>query len=178
MILSLSVASVVYGAALGLYLMLKSRGSYFKYIPFLLLPFIFYGLASLVFLRLDSVGNATDLRSNLIYVVFEQQYFQVLFGNGVLGVVDSLAEYVKAGNLWKAGVVTLNDNGLWLFIIMKFGLLGLIAFSFAFTKRLTTNLNLLLFLIVMLSKVSFLYFIFIFYLSVVYYLDSDSSDSV
>lgn len=169
-VLSLSVASMVYGGALGVYLLVRSKGSYYKYIPFLLLPFVVYALFSLANLRLGSVGNATEIRNNLFYIVFEQNVLEILFGNGALGTITSLAQFVIDGNLWKAGVVTLNDNGLWLFIIIKFGVLGLLMFIVFFVMRLKSKLNIVVFIIILLTKASFLYFIFIFYFGTVYFL--------
>ena len=174
-VLSLSVASIIYGTILGGYLLIKSRNTYYKYLPFLMAPLFISALGYLAFLRLGTVGNATELRNNLTSVVFEQNNIEILFGNGMMGTVNSLAQFVIDGNLWKAGVVTLNDNGLWLFIIIKFGLVGLLVMSQFFLKRLGNQLNILLFLIILVSKVSFLYFIFIFYFCTVYFLSSHNS---
>ncbi|MEX5485346.1 hypothetical protein IC611_02610 [Proteus mirabilis] len=67
---------------------------------------------------------------------------ELLFGNGMLGVVTAFSEYMKSGNLWKIDVAALNDNGLWLFIIIKIGMVGLLSFMLIMkNKLLNDNFN-------------------------------------
>ena len=171
MVMSLSVAFVIIGLGIGLGLLLNSKKTYLRYLPFLLFPIVCYALYLVASIRLDSVGNATDLRGNLMLEVFKQPWFSILFGNGLFGVLDSLKHYVQEGTLWKAGVVTLNDNGLWLFLIIKIGFIGLFLTILFFYKKLDNRICFVLFLLVLLTKVSFLYFVFIFYVCVVFFIE-------
>ncbi|KJF91575.1 hypothetical protein [Photobacterium leiognathi] len=166
-LLSFSVASIIYGFIVLLIFYRKTNNSYIKYLFFLFLPVLLIFLIYIGLERLGSIDTATSLRSNLLLKVFEQDKLEILFGNGMLGVIPSLSEYMKSGNLWAAGVAALNDNGLWLFIIIKFGIIGLITSIILFFKRVKSYTNRALFLIILLTKVSFLYFGFLFYLMVI-----------
>ncbi|WP_163390783.1 hypothetical protein [Enterovibrio norvegicus] len=167
MILSLSVAAVIYGGVLLFYCIYQSKRSYIKYLIYLCLPILLCFLIYMAYQRLISIDTATDIRNNLLLYVFGQTYSEMLLGNGMLGVVDELASYMSEGTLWQAGVASLNDNGLWLFIINKIGVLGLIIFILLMWIKTKTRLNRLLLCLLMITKLSFLYFGFIFYIALV-----------
>lgn len=170
-ILSFSVASMIYGSVLSLYLLVRSKGSYSKYLFYILLPFLLYALFILGESRLNAVSGAVDIRGNLLEHTFTQSVPEVMFGNGMLGVMSSLAEYMKLGNLWGAQVAALNDNGLWLFFVIKIGVIGLILTSLAFFIRVKTRFNRFLFLLILLTKVSMFYFVFILYVGICFFIN-------
>lgn len=171
--MSLSVAAIFYGTLLSLVIFIKQKNSaFFKVIAFQLIPIIILFLFILIDYRLDSLnGSASSIRLNLIKYVFDQSLIELLFGNGMLGVVTAFSEYMKSGNLWKIDVAALNDNGLWLFIIIKVGIVGLLSFIFIMkNKLLNNNFNFSILLILLLTKLSFIYFGFIFYVSLILFM--------
>jgi hypothetical protein len=175
-VLSLSVASIIYGSFLSLIFISKSKGSYMKYLFYLLLPIAGAILIYLALSRINATESATDLRMNLLLAFSNQNIFEILLGNGMLGVIPSLAEYMSTGYLWKVNVASLNDNGLWLFIAIKLGLVGLISiivFYFQFNK---STINRSLFITLLLTKLSFLYFSIIIYIFVILYFKEEKYD--
>lgn len=171
--MSLSVAAIFYGFLLSIVLFFKQKNNtFFKIISFQLLPFIILFLSILISYRLYSLnGSASSIRLNLIKYIYDQSLPELLFGNGMLGVVTAFSEYMKSGNLWKIDVAALNDNGLWLFIIIKIGMVGLLSFMLIMkNKLLNDNFNFLIFIILLLTKLSFIYFGFIFYISLILFM--------
>ncbi|MCD9546749.1 hypothetical protein GLP24_18095 [Photobacterium carnosum] len=172
-ILSFSVASIIYGMLFAFLLFLKSKGTYLKHILSVFLPVIVVFVIYIALSRVNSVDSATSLRNNLFIYFFEQSKLEVLFGNGMLGIIPSLSDYMSSGNLWGAGVAALNDNGLWLFLAIKIGLLGLILAVFLFFKNKKNTINRVIFILILMTKISFMYFGFIFYLFLILYYKED-----
>lgn len=182
-ILSFSVASIAYGVAILLYLMFFYYRSSFKYLLYLALPIIFFCLLVVVESRINSIGSATDIRYGLLLSIFNQNYTEILFGNGILGVPTTLSEYLVSGTLWRAGVASLNDNGLWLFIILKFGVIGLVFLFSLMYRKVNTRLDKFFLMIVFVTKISLLNFTFVFYLLLImsmsgYIYDNKARDKV
>ncbi|CEO40021.1 hypothetical protein C0W35_03220 [Photobacterium kishitanii] len=169
-ILSFSVAAIIYGLVIIGYFLLKSKASYLKYILFLLSPLFAAAIIAIALQRLTSLGgDAQDIRSNLNAMVFAQQLPILIFGNGALGIMPAAAEVMNnSGNVFKLGIASLNDNGMWLFFIIKFGFVGLaMIMSYLFFKS-KSLLNRIMLLVIFLTKLSFLYFGFIFYFFLVF----------
>ncbi|MCP4956123.1 MAG: hypothetical protein GY919_10980 [Photobacterium aquimaris] len=181
-IMSFSVAAIAYGLIIIGYFLLRSKGSYLKYILFLLSPLLVAAVIGIAFERLTSQGgNAQDIRDNLNAMVFAQQLPILIFGNGALGIMPAAAGVMNStGAIYRLGIASLNDNGMWLFFIIKFGYVGLaIIGSYLFIKTKST-LNRIILFVIFLTKLSFLYFGFIFYFFLVFnnkpVLESDSED--
>ncbi|SMY14866.1 hypothetical protein [Photobacterium aquimaris] len=181
-IMSFSVAAIAYGLIIIGYFLLRSKGSYLKYILFLLSPLLVAAVIGIAFERLTSQGgNAQDIRDNLNAMVFAQQLPILIFGNGALGIMPAAAGVMNStGAIYRLGIASLNDNGMWLFFIIKFGYVGLaIIGSYLFIKTKST-LNRIILFVIFLTKLSFLYFGFVFYFFLVFnnkpVLESDSED--
>ncbi|WP_156451825.1 hypothetical protein [Photobacterium aquimaris] len=181
-IMSFSVAAIAYGLIIIGYFLLRSKGSYLKYILFLLSPLLVAAVIGIAFERLTSQGgNAQDIRDNLNAMVFAQQLPILIFGNGALGIMPAAAGVMNStGAIYRLGIASLNDNGMWLFFIIKFGYVGLaIIGSYLFIKTKST-LNRIILFVIFLTKLSFLYFGFIFYFFLVFnnkpVLESDIED--
>ncbi|KJG14828.1 hypothetical protein UB38_00390 [Photobacterium iliopiscarium] len=169
-ILSFSVAAIVYGLIIIGYFLLRSKASYLKYILFLLSPLLVAAIAAIAIQRLTSLGgDAQDIRSNLNDMVFSQQLPVLIFGNGALGIMSAAAHVMNTtGAIFRLGIASLNDNGMWLFFIIKFGFFGLATITAYLFFKSKSLLNRIMFLVIFLTKLSFLYFGFIFYLFLVF----------
>ena len=181
-IMSFSVAAIAYGLIIIGYFLLRSKGSYLKYILFLLSPLLVAAVIGIALERLISQGgNAQDIRDNLNAMVFAQQLPILIFGNGALGIMPAAADVMNTtGAIYRLGIASLNDNGMWLFFIIKFGYVGLaIIGSYLFIKTKST-LNRIILFVIFLTKLSFLYFGFVFYFFLVFnnkpVLESDIED--
>ncbi|WP_146145241.1 hypothetical protein [Photobacterium kishitanii] len=181
-ILSFSVAAIGYGSIIILYFLLKSKASYLKYIIFLLSPLAVAIIAGIAIERLNSLGgDAQDIRANLNAMVFAQQLPILIFGNGALGIMPAAADVMNTtGAVFRLGIASFNDNGMWLFFIIKFGFFGLAVIgSYLFVKT-KTLLNRIMFFVILLTKLSFLYFGFIFYIFLIFnnkvVLDNDNKN--
>lgn len=169
-ILSFSVAAIGYGSIIILYFLLKSKGSYLKYILFLLSPLVVAIIAGIAIQRLTSLGgDAQDIRSNLNTMVFTQPLPILIFGNGSLGIMPAAADVMNTtGAIFRLGIASLNDNGIWLFFIIKFGFVGLFTIlSYLFLKT-KTLLNRIMLVVIFLTKLSFIYFAFVFYFFLIF----------
>ncbi|MEZ8688513.1 hypothetical protein AB4186_24775 [Vibrio lentus] len=175
-IFSFSVASIMYGFLILGYLIFYHSKFNLKIIIAFIFPILVWLLFIVVEGRLNAVDNASSIREGLMDVVFNQPKSIVLFGNGMLGVPEPLAPYIREGNLWRAGVASLNDNGLWLFMIMKVGVLGLLSFLSLAIFKLKNKLNIFMFLVLIVTKLSFLYFYYVFYILVIFSADEDSQN--
>ncbi len=181
-ILSFSVAAIAYGLLIIGYFLLRSKPSYLKYILFILSPVLVAAVVSIALDRLTSQGgNAQDIRDNLNTMVFAQQLPILIFGNGALGIMPAAAYVMNStGAIYQLGIASLNDNGMWLFFIIKFGFVGLVVItSYLFFKTKST-LNRIMLLVILLTKLSFLYFGFVFYFFLIFnnkpVLEDDESD--
>ncbi|WP_146152133.1 hypothetical protein [Photobacterium phosphoreum] len=169
-ILSFSVAAIAYGLIVIGYFFLRSKPSYLKYILFILSPVLVAAVISIALDRLTSQGgNAQDIRDNLNTMVFAQQLPILIFGNGALGIMPAAAYVMNStGAIYQLGIASLNDNGMWLFFIIKFGFVGLVAItSYLFFKTKST-LNRIMLFVILLTKLSFLYFGFVFYFFLIF----------
>ncbi|MCD9489287.1 hypothetical protein GLP30_02695 [Photobacterium phosphoreum] len=169
-ILSFSVAAIAYGLIVIGYFFLRSKPSYLKYILFILSPVLVAAVISIALDRLTSQGgNAQDIRDNLNTMVFAQQLPILIFGNGALGIMPAAAYVMNStGAIYQLGIASLNDNGMWLFFIIKFGFFGLVAItSYLFFKTKST-LNRIMLFVILLTKLSFLYFGFVFYFFLIF----------
>ncbi|OKP08191.1 hypothetical protein [Xenorhabdus thuongxuanensis] len=175
-ILSLSVAALIYGTFLLLFFLYKKNSNILKIITSLILPFFIILITYFALLRLNSLdGTATEIRFNLINLIFSQDAFSLIFGNGMLGMMNEITINLKNDTLWKLNIASLNDNGLWLFIIIKMGLIGLILFIICIYKKLKTKTDILFFYVILLTKINLFSFMLIFYLLIIYLLNLDSS---
>ena len=164
-IMSFSVAAIAYGLIIIGYFLLRSKASYLKYILFLLSPILVAAVVAIAFERLTSQGgSAQDIRDNLNTMVFDQKLPLLIFGNGALGIMPTAAYVLNSGGtLYRLGIASLNDNGMWLFFIIKFGFVGLFAIASYLLFKTKTKLNRIMLLVIFLTKLSFLYFGFVFY---------------
>lgn len=171
--LSLSLAAIVYGAMF-LLLALLCSGSIklIKKIQFVLLllpaPFVFYEIFKA---RLEALGGSGEsLRENLNKLVFSQDPLTLLFGNGLLGLPAEVSDLNSGAELWRLGIAALNDNGLWLFFIIKVGLVGLFILIIIMLLITRKKIDFIVFGILLLTKVTFFSFIFVFYFLTMVYL--------
>ncbi|HBC3465960.1 TPA: hypothetical protein KDY59_000641 [Vibrio parahaemolyticus] len=176
MLLSLSAAAIIYGGLVALYLVFTRGKPIFKTLFLLGTPFLIAIFTFFIFTRLNAVSDASSIRMNLIITVFTQPIDVILFGNGILGVPDALAEYIINNNLFKAGVSSLNDNGLWLFIIIKFGVVGLLLLVLLVFRSNIKPISKFMFVCLLITKLSFLYFSFFYYLFFIFYF-KDNKDN-
>ncbi|WP_157037887.1 hypothetical protein [Photobacterium aquae] len=167
MLLTLSVAAIFYVTVLMFFLFVVKKKGYLSYLILILSPVFILALFYFAEARLNAIGDATDIRGNLFVFVFNQDLLEILFGNGILGVPSTLASFILDRNLWSIGVASINDNGIWLYLIIKFGIIGCFLFVMTCLKVMKTREDKLLFLILMTTKLSVLYFSFLFYLMII-----------
>ena len=163
--LSLSFASVAAATAFLIIINLKGHSIY-KYLPITL---VVIALASPLVIDLytaRSSGNydAIGIRFQLIYVVFTQNIFDLLMGNGPVGVPSALAYLYKSDSIsWtKEGFAAINDNGLGLFIIIKFGLLGLLSFMLYVKYKSSSFICFMCIALLLITKIKLTSLLFIF----------------
>lgn len=164
---SLSFASIAYGALF--LLIINLRGSRaLKYLPLILILIIFISPLVIDMLEARTSGDydAIGLRAGLLEVIFSQSITEILFGNGPVGVPKEIEYLVNNPGLsWtKNGLPALNDNGLFIFIIMKFGVLGCILLLFYMKKYLHDIGEFLLHSIILMTKIKYTSAIFIMYI--------------
>ncbi|HAJ6910566.1 TPA: hypothetical protein HND16_22825 [Escherichia coli] len=143
-----------------------------KKIQFVLLllpaPFVFYEIFKA---RLEALGGSGEsLRENLNKLVFSQDPLTLLFGNGLLGLPAEVSDLNSGAELWRLGIAALNDNGLWLFFIIKVGLVGLFILIIIMLLITRKKIDFIVFVILLLTKVTFFSFIFVFYFLTMVYL--------
>ncbi|OBU18816.1 hypothetical protein AYY19_02840 [Photobacterium aquimaris] len=181
-VMSFSVAAIAYGLIILGYFLLRSKGSYLKYIIYLLSPLLVAAVIGIALERLMSQGgNAQDIRDNLNAMVFAQPLPVLIFGNGALGIMSAAADVMNTtGAIYRLGIASLNDNGMWLFFIIKFGYAGLAVIGGYLFFKTKSTLNRIILFVIFLTKLSFLYFGFVFYFFLVFnnkpVLESDSED--
>lgn len=165
--MSLSLAALIYGSLFLVAIVLFSSSiTLIKKTQFLILfsitPFLFYMIFQA---RLDALGGSGEsLRQNLNNLVFAQDWLTLFFGNGLLGLPNEVSHLTTGAELWRLGIAALNDNGLWLFFIIKIGYVGLfmvVFFAYILTPK---KIDFFIFIVLLLTKITFLSFIFIFYI--------------
>lgn len=163
--LSLSFASVAAAAAFLIIINLKGRSIY-KYLPITLVVIAVVSplVIDLYTARSSGDYDAIGIRFQLIFVVFTQNTLELLMGNGPVGVPSALAYLYKSDSIsWaKAGVAAINDNGLWLFIIIKFGLLGLLSFLFYVKYKSSSFICFMCIALLLITKIKLTSLLFIF----------------
>ncbi len=165
--LSLSFASIFYG--LSLLIILNFKGDkIIKYIPLIVISsFILSPLViSMLDERTSGSYDAIGLRLELFNVLFSQSFIEILFGSGPIGVPYELEYLINNPNLsWvKNGLPALNDNGLIVFIFMKFGLIGCISLLIFMRWCLRSNRAFLYNSLILITKIKYTSALFIFYL--------------
>lgn len=164
---SLSFASIIYG---GLFLLIINlRGSRaLKYLPLILFFIVVMSPTMVDMLEARTSGDydAIGLRAGLFQVIMSQSYTEILWGSGPIGVPNEIEFLVNNANVsWaKNGLPALNDNGLFIFIIMKFGVLGCILLLIYMKKHLHDVSVFLLHTIILMTKIKYTSAIFIIYI--------------
>ncbi|MEF1220653.1 hypothetical protein REH76_23270, partial [Photobacterium damselae] len=156
-----SLAAIFYGFIYFFVLFLKNnklsyKKIFFTFIIVLTLPLLI-SLASTSYEKRMSVtgDTASEIRSNLNKVVLiNQSNSEIVFGNGLLGLPNELADILKSNSFWSNKIAAVNDNGIWLFIIMKIGMLGLIALLIFFYKISNNFLQFIMLSNILLTKMS------------------------
>ncbi|MEN0679041.1 hypothetical protein [Plesiomonas shigelloides] len=173
-ILSLSIASIIYCSLLLLVLFLKKKEItpnriLMTTITFTLLPIAAYFIIDIITSRISYTdGSAIYLRENLFDIVFiKQTLSEILIGNGLLGYPTIIANFLNQGGLWQAQLAALNDNGIWLFIIMKFGLIGLLAITFVLFRNTNNISSFLVLSLVLFTKISIMNYTFILFSTII-----------
>ncbi|WP_156030379.1 hypothetical protein [Chania multitudinisentens] len=168
--LTLSFAAVILSILFIAFLNIKGR-RLFRFLPF----FFFLVILSLPFLfelfeaRTSGDYDAIGIRENLFQVLFDQPFIEIVFGNGPVGVPSAIAYlYQLESTSWaKNGFAAINDNGLIIFIFMKFGLVGLFSlFYFVYLKTRSIRITLVLTL-VFLTKIKLTSLMFILFIGVI-----------
>lgn len=170
-IFTFSIAAIFNGVLISALYFLRNKNGYEKKIVILFpvlafFPVVYSLLYEIIEKRISYTnGTAISIRENLVNVVFDQSWSEVLLGSGLLGYPTDIAHYLQQGTLWEVNLPALNDNGMWLFIIIKFGVLGLF-FLIIFFKKIQNDIGIFIItLIVFLTKISILNFIFILLIS-------------
>lgn len=177
---TLSLAAMVYATLFLIVLYYTSSSKKYNKIiltfVFMLLPILFSYIFSA---RLSALnGSGESLRANLNDLVFNQGIIDILFGNGIYGLPDKVANLRTGSDLWRLGIAALNDNGLWLFLIIKIGLVGLIITIFVFCSLLRRPRDCILFFILLMTKISFFSFTFVFVLYSLFIFRNDKYNSL
>jgi len=164
-VLSLSFASIGVSILFLLIVNLKGKNLY-KFLPFFLIIFVtLIPIVISVFIaRTSGDYDALGIRLQLFNLVFNQNVLELFLGNGPVGVPSSLAYFYELGKTsWaKEGIAAINDNGLALFIFIKFGAIGLILCIVYVTIKVKKIIPLMCFLLIFITKLKFTSFIFIF----------------
>nr|WP_208852792.1 hypothetical protein [Mixta theicola] len=165
-IATFSLAAMIYAALFIIVLYYASNAKMYNKVivsfTFTLIPVVFSYVFSA---RLSALnGSGETLRANLNKLVFNQNVIDIVFGNGLYGLPEKVANLRTGSDLWRLGIAALNDNGLWLFLILKVGLVGLIITILIFFTLLRQPRDRVLFLILLMTKISFLSFTFVFVL--------------
>ncbi|MDH1994806.1 hypothetical protein N5J40_08295 [Aeromonas caviae] len=166
--LSLSFASILCAFLILLVININKKGLAL-YFPIIL---VFSVILSPLFInmleaRMSGDYDAIGIRTGFFGIILNQTIEEIIFGNGPIGVPYEIEHIVNSSaQSWaKNGLPALNDNGLIIFILMKFGLLGcVLLFSFLFLCISDTR-KLLLNIILLLTKIKYTSVVFIFYMA-------------
>ncbi|WP_323935327.1 hypothetical protein [Aeromonas caviae] len=176
--LSLSFASIFY-AFLIIFIFNMNKNGLVKYFPivFLLSLALSPLLISMLEARMSGNYDAVGIRTGFFDMIFNQSIEEIVFGNGPIGVPYDIEGIVNSeSQSWaKNGLPALNDNGLIVFILMKFGLLGCISLIIFLRFKFSNNRNFLLNCILLITKIKYTSVIFILYLSFVYLINRTKS---
>ncbi|MFH6840058.1 hypothetical protein [Providencia sp. 2024EL-00732] len=167
--LTLSFAAIIISSIFIIIINLTGKKIH-KLIPFVILLLIVLTPLLINFYELRTSGNydAIGIRQNLNNALLEQPLSDLLFGNGPVGVPLSL-EYLYLSNAlsWtKNGFAAINDNGLMIFIIMKFGVIGMLFLILIIYKNIRIATYTLVCLLpfatkIKLTSLTFIFFIFV-----------------
>ena len=146
-------------------LFLSSNTRFYKKLT-LVLFMVF--IAAIVFNQIGARLEATEgailsLRKELVQITLSQDILSLIFGNGILGLPDNLANLLRYYSMRDLRLAAVNDGGLWLFIIMKLGVLGLLFLIFLASRRFTGIKERIIFSTALLTKISLFNFVFIFF---------------
>ncbi|WP_211829151.1 hypothetical protein [Kistimonas asteriae] len=178
--MTLSLAAIAYSSLTLLTIFyFESKGSYKKF----LIPILSIGvLPALYFIyqvRIDSTGGtAIAIREGLRDYVFNQDFLSLLFGNGVLGYPTEIANQLLEGGLWAIGAAALNDNGIWLFLIMKLGVFGLAIYLWLTNTWIRSTRFYIINVIILFTKATIFSFTFIFYVLLIYLFRNPEDDHI
>ncbi|HHX8512481.1 TPA: hypothetical protein ACVO12_004748 [Vibrio diabolicus] len=131
-----------------------------------LIPFVI----DLLVLRTSGNYDAIGMRLGLFDVIFNQSMLDIFFGSGPVGVPREIEYLVNnPGASWaRQGLPALNDNGLGTFILMKFGVIGLILLLGILKFNLKSNRHFLCSLVILITKLKYTSFIFLIYIFYVF----------
>lgn len=169
--LTLSFAAIAVTSLFFIVINLKELGKTKTLIAFIL----FAVLLPLAFLaydaRVSGDYDATGIRFNLFDTLINQSWSDIIFGNGPAGVPDSLSFLYESDTIsWsKNGFAAINDLGVWFYVFLKFGLIGLFLFCiflFIKTKNLTQFLAVACIFITKIKLTSMLFWFLIFVISI------------
>lgn len=170
MIASLSSASFVFGVLflnISIFFSIKSwiSKAFLVSLSFLL-ALIGYFLSAI---RADATDNLIlTLRQEMFRIGYSQDTFSLIFGNGIFGLPSEIAGWLSSGSLSDGGIVAVNDLGLWFFVFLKFGIVGLSLFI-VFIFKLTSQWKVrLIFMIFLLTKISYLHPTFLLTIFLIY----------
>lgn len=155
-VLSFSAAAFAYASIALLVVALTSMYRK-KAIPYLIVFFCLVLPVALQYLEVRSAAGSRelgDLRIALIEIVFSQDMQALLFGNGLLGIPSVLADIQESSILASYNVAAINDAGLWLFIIMKLGVIGFMLLICAQYRFKTSLRSFLFIMLALLTKAS------------------------
>ncbi|MND27938.1 hypothetical protein D3C80_184120 [compost metagenome] len=169
--LSLSFASIFY-AFLIIMIFNMNKNGLVKYFPVVFLISLALSplLISMLEARMSGNYDAVGIRTGFFDIIFSQSIEEIVFGNGPIGVPYNIEGIVNSeSQSWaKNGLPALNDNGLIVFILMKFGLLGCISLIIFLRFKISNNRIFLLNSVLLITKIKYTSVIFILYFVFVY----------
>ncbi len=176
--LSLSFASIFYAFLIVIIFNMNKNGLV-KYFPIVFLISLALSplLITMLEARMSGSYDAVGIRTGFFDMIFSQSIEEIVFGSGPVGVPYDIEDIVNSeSQSWaKYGLPALNDNGLIVFILMKFGLLGCISLIIFLRFIFSNNRNFLLNCILLITKIKYTSVIFILYLSFVYLINRTKS---
>lgn len=161
--IGLSFASIAIASSFLVIINFKDKKT-LRYSPliFMVFIFIFPFVLDMFLERVSGNYDAVGIRTNLINLIFDQNIVEILFGNGPVGVPTQL-EYLYNSELsWTLeGFSSMNANGLIFFILIKFGLIGVVSIISFFIFKLKDKISLLVMLLILLTKIKLTSIVFI-----------------
>lgn len=168
-IISFSTVGILAALLLTCLLLIISFRRYFK----LILSVAFVLLCSsaiwhevffdIVQMQVSKFQRGSGMRTGLLSFFFERDGIHFLTGYGPFGVEEQLSNAVSSGQGVRS-FASMNDSGNLVFLLLRFGLIGGVLF-FILILLQSSFRNMVLFIIVSLTKVSILHPIFLFYLA-------------
>lgn len=164
---TLSTAALVY-SLLYLLIILFFKGGKCRILVYSLAPFLVSASYFLFEIRNeDTSGAISNVRVKLLESIFNQDINNIIFGSGLLGLPDEIAYYVNNDILGYMSFSALNDLGVWAFILIKTGILGLFLFCMFIMFFLNNTKERALFSTLLLTKINYLSPIFIFLVTII-----------